>query len=177
MSGKSLKEDGFVVGVERSHGAALRRFLARRLRKSTADVPDIFQEIFLRLLRIRDHESIRNPQAYLYTIASHVLHQHALKGATAPVSMDPLELVSKLDVGAAPDPAEEAELQQRMADLARVLEARSPRAFAVLVMYRCEGMTLEEIGRRLGVSTAMARKYLTRAIAMCDQYLEEQDGA
>jgi len=39
-------------------------------------------------------------------------------------------------------------------------------------MYRCEGMTLVEIGSRLGVSGPMARKYLMRAIVFCDQYLE-----
>jgi hypothetical protein len=35
-------------------------------------------------------------------------------------------------------------------------------------------MTLEEIGARLGVSGPMARKYLIRAIAFCDRYLEER---
>jgi DNA-directed RNA polymerase specialized sigma24 family protein len=46
--------------------------------------------------------------------------------------------------------------------------------YATLVMYRCEGMTLTEIGKRLGVSHTMARKYLTRANVFCDEYLEER---
>ena len=42
-------------------------------------------------------------------------------------------------------------------------------------MYRCEGMTLQEIGERLGVSHVMVRKYLARAIAYCDERLEASE--
>jgi RNA polymerase sigma-70 factor (ECF subfamily) len=115
--------------------AALRRFLSIRLRDASPDVPDVFQEIFLRLLRIKDHESIRNPQAYLYTVASHVLHQYALQRATRPEATDPLDLVAALDSATAPDPADEADLQQQIENVGRALERRSARAYAVLVMY------------------------------------------
>jgi RNA polymerase sigma factor (sigma-70 family) len=137
-------------------------------------VPDLFQEIFVRLLRIKNHETIRNPRAYLYTVTAHVLHQYALKRSAAPELMEPVELVRELPTLTAPDPADEADLQEQMADLGRALEKFSPRAYETLVMYRCEGMTLTEIGARLGVSHTMARKYLTRAIVFCDRYLEER---
>ena len=167
-------KQAFVTAMERKYGAGLRRFLAIRLRRTSSDVPDIYQEIFVRLLRIRDHDTIRNPQAYLYTIASHVLHQYGLQRSLGSETMDPLELVSELPLSTAPDPADEAEVQQQIANLGRALETFSPRAYAALVMYRCEGMTLAEIGERLGVSGPMARKYLMRAIVFCDQYLQEQ---
>jgi RNA polymerase sigma factor (sigma-70 family) len=164
----------FVTAVERDYGAGLRRFLSTRLRHASMDVPDIFQEIFMRLLRIKDHETIRNPQAYLFTVASHVLHQYALKRSMGPETMDPLELAARLPSVSAPDPADELDLAQQIAELAGALEKLSPRAYATLVLYRCEGMTLAEIGKRLGVSHTMARKYLTRAIVFCDHYLEER---
>ena len=62
----------------------MRRYLAVRMRNAAADVPDLMQEIFLRVLRIQDHEAIRNPQAYLFTVANHVLAQHALRQAATP---------------------------------------------------------------------------------------------
>ena len=43
-------------------GMKLRRYLAARLRNA-ADVPDLVQEVFLRMLRVERHESIRNPEA------------------------------------------------------------------------------------------------------------------
>jgi RNA polymerase sigma factor (sigma-70 family) len=171
----SQKLRGFVTAVEREHGRALRRFLSSKLRHASADVADIFQEIFVRLLRVRNHDSILNPQAYLYTIASHVLQQHFLKRTADPIAMGLDESAAEIQAGTAMDPAEEAELQQTIANFGRALEDLSPRAYATLVMYRCEGLTLEEIGRRLGVSRPMARKYLLRAIAFSDQYVEEQN--
>jgi RNA polymerase sigma-70 factor (ECF subfamily) len=166
-------KQAFVTAMERRYGAKLRRFLSFRLRHASADVPDLFQEIFVRLLRIKDQETIRNPQAYLYTVASHVLHQYALKRSMEPETMDPFEVLSELPSFTAPDPVDEIDLEQQIADLGRALEKFSVRAYATLVMYRCEGMTLAEIGERLGVSHTMARKYLTRAIVFCDRYLEE----
>jgi RNA polymerase sigma-70 factor (ECF subfamily) len=173
VSASSRTRRDFVATVEQKYGRALRRFLSMRLRHASADAADIFQEIFLRLLRVKDPEAIRNPQAYLYTVASHVLHQYALGKSAEPQTLDPLE---DLQPDELQDPAMEVELQQRITDLARALEKLSPRVCATLVMYRCEGMTLEEIGKRLGVSRPMARKYLTRALAFCSQYFEESGG-
>jgi RNA polymerase sigma factor (sigma-70 family) len=163
----------FMTAIERSHGQQLRRFLSLRLRRSM-DVPDLIQEIYLRLLRIKDHEAIRNPQAYLYTVASHVLHQYNLKRSTRPEALDPLGVASEYPA-AAPDPADQLDIEQRLQAVGRGLEQLSPRAYAALVMYRCEGMTLMEIGQRLGVSHVMARKYLARAIAYCDEHMERKE--
>ena len=59
-------KQAFVAELEKSHGSALRRYLAARMRNAAADVPDLVQEVFLRLLRLDNHEAIRNSQAYLY---------------------------------------------------------------------------------------------------------------
>ena len=50
--------------------------------------PDLVQEVFLRLLRVERHESIRNPEAYVITVAGHVLHQHTLRLATRSQTVD-----------------------------------------------------------------------------------------
>jgi RNA polymerase sigma factor (sigma-70 family) len=164
----------FLSEIEKAHSGELRRFLATRLR-NRADVSDLIQEIYLRLLRLKDHEAIRNPQAYLYTIARHVLHQHALRRAAAPDTMDPLQIVNALQASVGDDPADEVDIERRLEALGRSLAAEAPRAYAVLVMYRCEGMTLKQIGERLGVSSVMARKYLMRAIKYCDQHLADHE--
>ena len=96
-----------MTAVERAYGAGLRRFLSNRLRRASSDAPDIFQEIFVRMLQIKDHETIRNPQAYLYTVASRVLHEFALKRSIGQETMDPLELASGVPSITASDPADE----------------------------------------------------------------------
>jgi RNA polymerase sigma factor (sigma-70 family) len=159
--------------MEKTHGRALRRFLAARMRRTSADVPDLVQEVYLRLLRISDHESIRNPQAYLYTIASHVLHQYTLRQTATAIPIEPVDIASEIQASLCSDPVEEVQLEQRIETLSRGLEQLSPRAYATLVMYRCEGATLEQIGKRLGVSRVMAKKYLIKALAYCQQRLQD----
>jgi Sigma-70 region 2 len=66
-----------------SHGDQLRRFLLARVR-NVADVPDISQEVYLRMLRVPNVEAVRSPEAYLFTVAQHVLQQHGLKIAALP---------------------------------------------------------------------------------------------
>jgi RNA polymerase sigma factor (sigma-70 family) len=168
-------KQSFLAAIEQSHGHELRRFLSRRLSGASADVPDLVQEIFLRLLRIKDHEAIRNPQAYLFTIANHVLYQYALQRSTRPELTNPLDVATELSTATVPDPADELEIEQSLERIGRELTQVSPRAYAALVMYRCEGMTLTEIGKRLGVSHVTVRKYLSRAIEYCDQRLEEKE--
>lgn len=163
----------FVAAIEKAHSRRLRRFLSLRMRGSPNDVQDLVQEIYLRMLRLKAHEAVRNPQAYLYTIARHVLHQHALRRGNAPVNMDPLDVVSALDRrDLTADPAEQVDIEQRIEAVGHALQMHSPRAYATLVMYRCEGLTLKQIGERLNVSSVMARKYLVSATSYFSRHLD-----
>jgi RNA polymerase sigma-19 factor, ECF subfamily len=65
-------KQSFVAGIAAKYGGRLRRFL--KLNSSNAsDVPDLAQEVFLRQLRVSNHADIRSPEAYLFTIATHVV--------------------------------------------------------------------------------------------------------
>lgn len=159
----------FVTAVEKQHGQNLRRFLASRLRNAAADLPDLVQEVFLRLLRIERHETIRNPQAYLITIASHVLHQHALRQASNTEPADLMWQWYDMQSVTEQDPAVQLETQQRVAQLERAMRQLSPKARAVLMLHRRDGFSLDEIAARLGMSRGMAKKYLAQALSHCRQ--------
>src|ERR1700735_1237266 len=83
----------FVADVAAKHGQRLRRFLAARLR-NTSDTADLAQEVFLRLLRVERFEQIRSPEAYLLTIASHVIHQHSLTSVNTPETHDAFDALA-----------------------------------------------------------------------------------
>lgn len=159
--------------MEQAHGRRLRRFFSARMRNS-ADVPDLVQEVFLRMLRIDCHEAIRNPQAYLYTVASHVLHQHALRDTVASDAVRFADVLRELRLSDESDPALEVETEQYFEALGRALEQHSPRAHATLVLHRCHGVPLKDIAVRLGVSYSMAKRYLAQALAYCQHQLDEE---
>lgn len=113
------------------------------------------------------HESIRSPEAYLFTVASHVLHQHALKQSAAPICVDISDLFSELQLTSGDDPAATADVSQRLEHLERLLKQLPPKMSTTLILHRFAGFSIEEIGERLGVSRPTAKKYLARALTHC----------
>lgn len=163
--------------MERSHGRSLRRFLARRAGARRGEVPDLVQEVFLRLLRVEDHEAIRNPQAYLYTIANHVLHQHALRHAATSQPPRFADVFPGIELADELDPEILLEAEQRFEALGKALEAYSPRAYLTLVLHRCDGVPLRDIAPRLGVSYTMVKRYLAQALSFCQRALDESESS
>jgi RNA polymerase sigma factor (sigma-70 family) len=156
----------FVATIAARYGARLRRFLAVRLRNAD-DVPDLAQEVFLRLLRVEGYEGIRSPEAYLFTIASHVIHQHAVRRSSEPVSVDIAEVFSELRTSASDDPPDQAAHAQQIDELERILAHLPARVATALVLHRVAGYSVQEVGDELGVSRETAKKYLARAVEHC----------
>jgi DNA-directed RNA polymerase specialized sigma24 family protein len=120
-------KQALVADLEKQHGERLRRFLAYRLRASLAtDVPDLVQEVFLRLLRIDHLETIRSSEAYLFTIAFHVLHQHLLRRSAVPEAVDISTLLNSMEASPESDPVLQAERLQHLEELQRALQERKP---------------------------------------------------
>ncbi len=145
------------------HGPELRRFLRTRVR-NTADIPDIIQEVFLRLLRVPNHETIRAPEAYIYTIAHHVAQQHSLQSSPGTASAELSEVLSELRAVTEADPALEVIAQECVEVLDRALLQLSPKAQATFLLYRRDGKSIEEISQQLGISRPMAKKYLVKTL-------------
>lgn len=158
----------FVSGLAASHGERLRRYLATRLRYAKGDVPDLAQEVFLRLWRVSRPETIRNPEAYLFTIANHVLHQYTLKRIGTGGALEDHEPWQGIEDA---DPALQVEMQQRLEELEGALGQLSFKAQAALILYRRDGFSLDEVAARLNISVAMVKKYLAKAILHCRQQL------
>src|SRR5689334_10397665 len=57
----------------------LRRFLLGRAGVTAADVDDVAQEVFLRLMRYEKAELMDHPQAYLYKVASNVAAEWSIR--------------------------------------------------------------------------------------------------
>src|ERR1043165_8917207 len=94
----------FIAALARTHGSRLRRFLELKLRGASADASDLVQDVYLRLLRMPRHETIRSPQAYLFTVARNVLYEHRLSHSSAPKSVEMDEVLAEIEAYVQGDP-------------------------------------------------------------------------
>ena len=150
------------------HRAALHSFFRRRIRNQ-AHAADLAQEVYLRMLRVHDPSSIRNPAVYLFTVASNLAKEQAtLDQKQAGMELDeaPLEEAStplSLDG--------ELDLKQRVDRLERVLGQLSPKCRAAVVLRFTHDLSYRQIAAHIGVSTQMAKKYVARGLEQCQRRL------
>jgi RNA polymerase sigma-70 factor (ECF subfamily) len=161
---------GFVERLFAEHRGALHAYFHRRIR-TKADALDLVQEVYLRMLRVSDPDSIRSPQMYLYTVANNLVKEHALSDRRAAARLDIDELSVQEQLGELPSLESELDAN-RQTQRVRELLAQLPLNWrtAVILQYRY-GLTYQEIAAQLQVSPSMVKKYLARALDRCRREL------
>ncbi len=163
-AGTSVESRASAVDAFSRYDRELHRFLVRRL-GSTRDAADVAQEVYLRLTRLEDLSSVRDPRAYLYGVATHVVLEYRARAQRDPVTFDSdtVENVSRDAAYAAPDTlAERLDTQRR---LERALSSLAPTHLAVLVLHKRDGLSYEEVAGKLGLSVHTVHKYVIQAKA------------
>jgi RNA polymerase sigma factor (sigma-70 family) len=112
---------------------------------SGADVNDVAQEVFLRLLRYDKSELVDYPQAYLFKMAANVVNEWAIRSSRR----RPHESKWLLGLLAEDCPEEDVAVAQARAEITRALETLTPRQRAVLKLQFNEGLGRTEIASRL----------------------------
>jgi RNA polymerase sigma factor (sigma-70 family) len=158
---KSLVERLFA-----EHGGALAAFLHRRVQRKP-DAAELAQEVYMRMLRVTNAEDIRNPEAYLYTVASNLVKEHARRESKDSKALDIDDPLIQEQLAELPPFAGQLDTEQRVRRLREVLQQLPAKCQAAVVLQYWEGLSYEEIAERLGISTHMVKKYLTQALAHC----------
>ena len=147
------------------HGGALQAFFRRRIR-GKADASDLAQEVYLRMLRVRDPEAIRNPVLYLYTVANNLVKENALLERRRSRGID-VEEAAQEQLGMLPTFEGDCDLEQRAVRLRAVLKQLPPKCQAAVILRFTHGLSYAEVALKLGVSAQMARKYVVQALTHC----------
>lgn len=148
------------------HGGAVRAFLYRRVR-AHPQAAELAQEVYVRMLRAPETGEIRNPEAYLFAVASNLAREFVQREPRAASVLDIDDPQVQEQLAELPAFAGQLDAEQRIRRLREVLQQLSPKCRAAVVLQYWHGMRYEEIAQRLGVSTHMVKKYLSQALAHC----------
>ncbi len=148
------------------HRGALQAFLARRVRRQP-DAAELAQEVYVRMLRVPDLAAIRDPGAYLFTVASNLARDLARRERPDRTVLDVDDPLVQEELAELPGFAGQLDAEQRVRRLTEVLHQLPPKCHAAVVMQFWQGLSYEEIAQRLGVSTHMVKKYLSQAMVHC----------
>jgi RNA polymerase sigma factor (sigma-70 family) len=148
------------------HRSALEAFFYRRV-KTKSDVPDLAQEVYLRMLRVSDTDAIRNPELYLYTVANNLVKEHAVLDRRQTSGVDVDDTTVQQQLAELPSFDTDLDAARRVDRLRAVLGQLRPRPRAAVVLHYRHGLSYAEIGERLGVSQHMVKKYLAQSLVHC----------
>lgn len=148
------------------HAVPLQAFFFRRVHRRP-DAAELAQEVYARMLRVADMDSILNPEAYLYTVASNLAKEHARQELSDERVVDVDDPIIQEQLAELPAYVGELDTEQRIKRLREVLPQLSAKCHAAVVLQYWHGQSYEEIAQQLGVSTNMVKKYLTQALAHC----------
>lgn len=150
-----------VATLYSEHHGWLQEWLRRRL-GNAFDAADLAQDTFLRVLRTL--EPIREPRAYLTTIAHGLVVNHWRRQDLERAYRETLATVSDT---LAPSPEEGALLLEALCELDALLNQLNPKARAAFLLAHLDGYTYLEIAARLDVSERMVKKYMAQAMLHC----------
>lgn len=152
--------------VERQ--GALRVLLMRRL-GDEEEVLDVLQEVFIKALASgQTDQQIINPFNYLRRMAVNLAtdRQRDMNRRDHVFKREDI-LAGKLDLCASDGltPERYAQDRQRLRMMQEILDDLPEACREAFLLSRCDGLTYDEIGMRLGVSRNMVKKHLSRALA------------
>lgn len=144
----------------------LHRYLTRRL-NGAQDAQDLAQDVYLRFMQVSQHETVREPQAFLYRLASNLVYEFRLRERRSLVTFDS-DAADERCNRAAGTGEENDGLGERLCsaqELAQVLQ-RLPKTYQVVLLLRKrDGLSPDDIAQRLGLSKSTVYTYLIRAVA------------
>jgi RNA polymerase sigma factor (sigma-70 family) len=160
----------WVERLFREHGSALEAFLYRRT-GSHADAIELAQEAYLRMLQIKDMDAIRNPKAYMFSVAANLATEHGVRQGRARGTLDISDPVLEAELSHDPSFADQIDDADSTARVREVLAELPAKCRAAFYLQHGHGLSYEEIARHLGVSTHMVKKYLSQAMLHCRRRL------
>lgn len=151
------------------HEPAVRAWLARAL-VSGADIDDLIQEAYCRLLTIQSPEQITRPDGYFFQIVRNLLREQVRRSQLvridATAAMDSLPFDDD-----EPSPERITSAREEWRHVQAAMDTLPPRCREILRLRKIEGLPQREIARKLGISEGIVENDAVKGMRLIQQWL------
>lgn len=164
MSCAPSSPDHSVQTLYAEHHGWLQAWLRRRLGCSHS-AADLAQDTYLRvLLRPQVLPALREPRAYLTTLAKGVVSEHWRRQTLERAYLESLALIPE---ALALSPEDRLELLQTLNEIDAMLDGIAARARAAFLLSQLEGLSYNQIAGQLGISERTVKRYMAQCFEHC----------
>lgn len=151
----------------------IRQWLSHRSSVPAADLDDLAQEVFLRLMRYSDEIAVDNPQGYLFRIAANVANEWAERARHRMPHDD--SWLEDLQVEFSDEPENAIAREFAHKHLEAAVNRLPRRQREVLLLHVNEGLTYKQIAKLQGLTYRVILRDLTRAYSQLRMQLRLDD--
>ncbi|GGC02664.1 ECF sigma factor FoxI [Oxalicibacterium flavum] len=152
-----------VHALYRAHHGWLQGWLRGKL-GNAGDAADLAQDTFIKVMLAQVSQQIREPRAYLATVANRLVLDHFRRQR---VERSYLEVLAALPVQDMPSLEEQAIMKEALIEIDGMLDGLGPKVKQVFILSQFEDLSYAEIARRLDISLRSVNTYVARAMAHC----------
>ncbi|MGD2132161.1 MAG: sigma-70 family RNA polymerase sigma factor [Maricaulaceae bacterium] len=145
----------------------------RRNSPSSVDVEDITQETILRALQAEREREIREPRAYLFSIARNVVRD-ALDRKSRSIIDFIEDFGSQTDISDEPLVDEQVDSRQRMRLFWEAVATLPQQCQRVFVLKKVYGYSHQEISKELGISISTTEKHAAAGLKRCSEFMDRR---
>ena len=154
---------GSVAELYANHHGWLRGWLCRKVR-CPEQAADLMHDTFVKIMLNRTDAQIREPRAYLATIANRLMIDFHRRQQ---IERSYLAALATLPAGEQPSVEEQALFKEALLELDRMLEGLGPKVRQAFLLAQCDNLSYAEIATRIGISVRSVNTYVARAMAHC----------
>jgi len=154
----------------------LTKYIQSKFGSGPPEPDDVVQGSFSKLAGISELQKIKNPKAYLYTVARHYIIDHHKRSNREEGYANSVNQEEDRAERMSPSTAEQVLMgKERLAILIKTLNSLPKKQRRLVILNRFDGLTCQEIGKRENMNTKAVQKQIHRALAKCLNELDAVD--
>lgn len=128
---------------------------------------DLAHDTFVRVLTVQAEQKtvvLREPRAYLTTVARNLLINHVQRLSLEQAWMDAM---AQLPEPMAPSPEQQLLILESLHQIDAMLNGLPPKVREAFLLSQLDGLSYAQVAQQLGVSDRTVKRYMAQAFAQC----------